>query len=127
METLDEPGSIKFAPADAMAGMPEEVQDAQIGPMVGVAAIALNMALKYHDTTIVDDGVLYQQYKMEGRNMVPLHLDMVFATAMQIEEHLIKANRRVTRLMVLACLPEEEQDSEPDKTSEPPPEELKSP
>ena len=52
--------------------------DARIGPAVGVASIALNMAMKYHDINTVQDGALYQQYKLEGKNMRPLHFDMVF-------------------------------------------------
>lgn len=103
----DDTGPMKFEPGDAMAGMPEEVQNTQIGPMIGVAAIALNMALKYHDIATVQDGTLYQQYKLEGRNMCELHLDIVFETAMQIEEHLISANKRVAMLMVAACLPDD--------------------
>ena len=80
--------------------------------MIGVAAIALNMAMKYHDISTVQDGTLYQQYKLEGRNMVPLHMDMVFETAIQIEQHLISANKRVARMMVLAALDEREPDAE---------------
>lgn len=104
METLDEPGSMKLSQADALAGMPEEVKSESLGPMVGIAAIALNLAMKYHDISTIQDGALYQQYKLEGRNMVPLHMDMVFETAMQIERHLISANKRISQLMVLACL-----------------------
>jgi hypothetical protein len=70
--------------------------DAQIGPHIGVASIALNMALKYHDINTVQDGALYQQYKLEGRNMRDLHLDIVFETAIQIEKHLVGAHKRVT-------------------------------
>jgi hypothetical protein len=99
---------MKFEVSDATAGMPDELKNEPVGPMIGVAAIALNMALKFHDTTIVHDGTLYQQYKLEGRNMVPLHLDMVFETAMQIEAHLISANKRVAKLMILAVMDETE-------------------
>ena len=74
--------------------------DAQIGPYVGVATIALNMAVKYHDINTVQDGALYQQYKLEGRSMPTLHLNMVFETAMQIEKHLVGANKRVTELLI---------------------------
>lgn len=69
--------------------------DAPIGPWVGVASIALNMAIKYHDINTVQDGALYQQYKLEGRNMRSLHIDMVFETAMQIEKHLIRSHKRI--------------------------------
>lgn len=93
-----------FSQADALEGIPEEVQHSAVGPMIGVAAIALNMAMKYHDIATVRDGQLYQQYKLEGKNMVPLHLDMVFHTAMQIEAHLIAANSRVAKLIAFSVL-----------------------
>ena len=84
--------------------------DARVGPFVGVASIALNMAMKYHDIATVQDGTLYQQYKLEGRNLQPLHIDMVFETAIQIEKHLIDANQRITDLLLdqLAKLDAEE-------------------
>jgi len=74
--------------------------DAPIGPFVGVASIALNLAMKYHDISTVQDGALYQQYKLEGRNMQALHIDIVFETAMQIEKHLLAANRRVVDALI---------------------------
>src|SRR5690348_10454121 len=115
-ELENKPRSMKFEQSDAIAGLPDEVVNEPIGPMIGVAAIALNMAMKYHDISTVQDGQLYQQYKLEGRNMVSLHLDMVFHTAMQIEEHLISANKRVAKLMVLAVIDET---TEPGQTDEP--------
>lgn len=113
MEQAEQPKSMQFAASDALEGMPDEVKDAAIGPMMGVAAIALNMAMKYHDISMIQDGQLYQQYKLEGRNMVPLHLDMVFHTAVQIEAHLVAANKRVAMLFVAATMEELE-----DKTGE---------
>lgn len=104
----DNPEPMKLEVGDAVAGFPDEVQNAPIGPTIGVAAIALNMALKYYDINTVQEGTLYQQYKLEGRNMPGLHLDMVFEAAMRIEEHLIGGNKRVAMLMVVACLDEDE-------------------
>jgi hypothetical protein len=74
--------------------------DAQIGAFMAVASIALNMATKYHDINTVQDGTLYQQYKIEGRNIQELHLDMVFETAIRIEEHLVKAHERISGLLL---------------------------
>lgn len=105
---MTEENSMKFnAMKDGLAGLPEGIENERVGPMIGVATIALNMALKYHDINTVQDGTLYQQYKLEGRNMRNLHLDEVFHTAMQIEAHLIAANKRVAKMMVLACLEDE--------------------
>lgn len=73
--------------------------NAPVGTAVGIASIALNMAMKYHDINTVQDGALYQQYKIEGRNLRDLHLDDVFETAMRIERHLITANERVAKIV----------------------------
>ena len=80
----------------------EPIQGTKVTPAVGIAAIALNMAMKYHDIATVQDGELYQQYKLEGRNMVPLHLDMVFETAMKMEAYLLGASDRIAKFVVEA-------------------------
>ena len=77
---------------------------APIAPAHGIAAIALTMAMKYHEINTVQDGALYQQYKIEGKNMVPLHLDMVFDTAIKIEAHLLGASERIAKLVCDAIL-----------------------
>lgn len=115
----DDPKRMTFEASDALAGMPVEVKEAQIGPMIGVAAIALNMAMKYYDINTVQDGTLYQQYKLEGRNMPNLELYMVFEAAMQIEAHLIAANKRVARLMVAAALDEADAEDASEQPSVP--------
>ena len=104
-DTDEGPNAELGALAKHMGSMP-------VAPAHGIAAIALQMALKYHDIATVQDGTLYQQYKLEGKNMHGLHLDEVFHTAVQIEQHLIAANKRVAQMMVLACLPEETEDRE---------------
>lgn len=73
-----------------------------IAPAHGIAAIALGMALKYHDIATVQDGTLYQQYKLEGRNMRDLQIDYVFDTAIQIERHLIASEKRIADIIVSA-------------------------
>lgn len=77
----------------------EHAPATQINPTHGIAAIALSMAMKYHDIVTVQDGTLYQQYKLEGRNLVPLHLDMVFETAIRIERHLLTSSDRIAALI----------------------------
>lgn len=71
-----------------------------VAPAHGIAAIALSMAVKYHDINTVQDGALYQQYKLEGKNMTPLHLDHVFETAIRMEAHLLGASSRIAKLVV---------------------------
>ena len=78
----------------------EPIGDVKVAPAHGIAAIALNMAIKYHDVTVVKDGALYQQYKMEGRNLRELHLDVVFETAMKIETHLIGSSDRIASMII---------------------------
>ncbi len=78
----------------------DALPDTPVAPAHGIAAIALSMAMKYHDIATIQDGTLYQQYKLEGRNMIPLHLDMVFETAIQIEIHLLGSSSRIAKVVV---------------------------
>jgi hypothetical protein len=78
----------------------EPIRDTPVAPAHAIAAIALNMALKYHDISTVKDGTLYQQYKLEGKNLIPLHLEMVFETAMKMEMFLLGASERIANLVV---------------------------
>jgi len=78
--------------------------DATVTRPIGIAAIALQMAIKFHDATVVKDGALYQQYKLEGKNLRELHIDEVFETAIRIEEHLLTSERRIQEMVVdMAC------------------------
>jgi hypothetical protein len=102
----------------------------KIAPAHGIAAIALNMALKYHDINTVQDGELYQQYKLEGRNMHTLHLDHVFETAIRMEAHLIGGSKRIAGLLVdaleiIVTDEEEEARRQEEAKREPKPEEPK--
>ncbi len=78
----------------------EGAEQARISPAMGVAMIALNMALKYHDINTIQDGTLYQQYKLEGKNINALHLDHVFETAQRIERHLLVSSKEIAEMMV---------------------------
>jgi len=78
----------------------QPIGSAPVAPAHGIAAIALSMAMKYCDISTVQDGALYQQYKLEGKNMTPLHLDHVFETAMKMEAYLLGANERISKLIV---------------------------
>ena len=101
------------APFKELAG---QGLDAPVAPAHGIAAIALSMAMKYHDISTVKDGALYQQYKLEGKNITPLHLDMVFETAIQIERHLLGSSDRIAKLVVDAIefkVEEDEAKTEP--------------
>lgn len=90
---------------DAIPGTP-------VAPAHGIAAIALSMAMKFHDIATIKDGAMYQQYKLEGRNMRELHLDMVFETALSIERHLMASSERIANIIVDAL--EIELKDEPD-------------
>jgi hypothetical protein len=76
------------------------IKDMPISTSTGIASIALSMAMKYHSFNIVQDGVLYQQYKIEGKNMEELSLNLVFETAMKIEIYLLGASDRIAALLV---------------------------
>lgn len=71
-----------------------------VAPAHAIASIALSMAMKYHGINIVQDGALYQQYKLEGKNMQPLHLDMVLETAGRLEAWLLGSSKRIAELVV---------------------------
>lgn len=87
----------------------EPFVDTPIATSHGIAAIALNMAMKYHDFSTVKDGALYQQYKLEGKNMREIHIDMVFETAILIEIHLLGSSQRIAKLVVDAIASEDEE------------------
>lgn len=76
------------------------IKETPVAPAVGVAALALNFALKYHGINTVQDGTLYQQYKLEGRNMRDLQLADVFETAILMEMHLLGSSERIAKLVV---------------------------
>lgn len=78
----------------------EPIKGTAVAPAHGIAAIALNMALKYHDINMVKDGALYQQYKLEGKNFREFHLDEVFETAIKMEAFLLGASERIAKLVV---------------------------
>jgi len=86
-------------PADPFRAI-EAIGDVPIAPAHGIAAVALSLALKYHDINTVKDGQLYQQYKLEGRNLTDLHLDMVFETAIRMEKFLLASSERIASIVV---------------------------
>lgn len=71
-----------------------------VAPAHGIAALALSIAVKYHDMGMIKDGVLYQQYKMEGRNIHTLGLEEVFETAIKIEKHLLGSSDRIAKVII---------------------------
>jgi hypothetical protein len=91
----------------------EPGKDIPVNPAVGVAAMALNMALKYHDISVVKDGALYQQFKLEGKNIHTIGLDDVFETAMKMEVFLLGASTRIASLVIEAIKFEVEEDPKP--------------
>ena len=88
----------------------DPIKEAPVSTAVGISAIALNMALKYHDMGMIKDGQLYQQYKLEGRNIETIHLSHVFETAIQMEEFLLGSSDRIAKLVVDALVIEVEED-----------------
>lgn len=80
----------------------EHLPDAPLPTAPAIAALALSLAVKYHDINTVQDGALYQQYKLEGRNMRELHLNDVFETAIKMEKHLLASSQRIADMVVEA-------------------------
>lgn len=86
-------------PADNLLAI-EGADNAPIPTSVGIAAIALNMALKWHDMRLIKDGALYQQKKLAGENFEFIDLNSVFETAKQIEAHLMHSPDRLSGLVL---------------------------
>ncbi len=86
--------------------------DFPVAPAQGIAAVALTMAMKYYDINTVQDGTLYQQYKMEGKNLEPLSIHSVFEVAKQIEAHLMAANDRIASIVIDALTIEVDDDED---------------
>jgi hypothetical protein len=103
---------IEHDPGDEMFKELAPIADVPVAPAHGIAAIALNMSLKYHDIATVKDGALYQQYKLEGKNMRELHLDVVFETAIKMEEHLLGSSDRIAKIIVDALEVRVEEDKQ---------------
>ena len=86
-------------PGDILSPLAQHLGSQPIAPAHGIAAMALTLAMKYHDINTVQDGTLYQQYKLEGRNLRPLDIDAVFETAIKIEAHLLASSERIARVV----------------------------
>jgi hypothetical protein len=86
-------------PPDLLQGL-EPIRDTPVAPAHGIAAIALTMAIRYHDFATIKDGALYQQYKLEGRNITSIGLADVFDTAIKIEAWLLGSSERIAKIVV---------------------------
>lgn len=88
------------------------IGDTPMAPAHAIAGVALHMAMKYHDMSTVKDGSLYQQLKVEGRNIRAINLDTVFETAIRIEQHLLGSSDRIAKIVVDALTVDEAGDAE---------------
>lgn len=98
--TDDARTSLEFSPEEQAADFKEvgEHINAPMLPQHGVAALAMNMSLKYWDINTITDGALYQQLKLEGRNIgFGVHLDSVIDVAKRIELHILNAPNRLSQ------------------------------
>lgn len=100
MPETEPPGDPRTEAFPELAELRQHLPESTMPQAVGIGAIALGMALRYHDINTVQDGTLYQQYKLEGRNMRDLQLDMVFETATRIERHLVGTSHRLSEMVV---------------------------
>lgn len=79
--------------------VPAGAENAPMGYATGIAAVALNMAMKWHDTGTIKDGAMYQALKAEGRNIPTLTLNDVLDTAKVLEAHLALASNRISEIV----------------------------
>lgn len=106
---------------DEMKEIVAAAPDTKIAPAQGIAAIALSMAMKFHGMMMIPDGLTYQQYKMEGRNIREIGLTDVFETAINIERHLLASETRIADLIVSALeIAVDDEPEEPSTSSSPP-------
>lgn len=77
----------------------EPVQDAPLTPSVAISALALNLALKWHDMCLIKDGSLYQQKKLEGANITLIDMPDVLATAQRFEAWLLSGQVRHANIL----------------------------
>lgn len=96
------------AKSDDLKELAAVMPSAPIAPAHAVASIALSMAMKFHDINTVQEGALYQQYKLEGKNMAPLHLDMVLDTATRLEAWLMASSERIAGMIIDAVVRDDE-------------------
>jgi len=115
MSDEDDSGvELRGDPAEVMGWAPPGLpQDAAISVPMMVGSIALNMAMKYHGITTISDGALYQQLKLEGKNIQPLHLDLVLSTAERLEMHLMGTQQRLAGMVLdVLMMPADDEDKE---------------
>lgn len=94
--------NLAHAAAEEFREVADTLGNAPISAPRGIAAMALSMAMKYHDVATIKDGVMYQQMKMEGKNIMPIHLDHVLETAERLEMWLVGADERFAKMIVEA-------------------------
>jgi len=82
-----------------IAEVAEHLPDAGINPAHGIAGIALSMALRWHDTGVVKDGAMYQQLRVEGKEIRPMDVHDVLDTAKLFEKHLMDAPNRLSAMV----------------------------
>ncbi len=103
-----------------VSDMPSEVKNLPLNTNHAIATMALNFALKYHGMCMIPDGTMYQQYKMEGRNIKVIGLEDVFETAIKMEQHLIRGDNRIGKMvqeMALSILKDVMSDDDTDETA----------
>lgn len=118
---VDEQEGVKVtADAEPFVGL-EPVGDVKMSPAHGLAAVALNMALKYHDISVIKDGNMYQTMKLEGRNIKSIGIRDILDTAELFEAHLMSAPNRLSQIVIDALVEaadEELGQAAPDDTAE---------
>lgn len=61
----------------------------KIDNLTAIRVVALMLAMKHHDTTIIRDAEMYRQLKADGVNIRQTGFEDILETALKIEKHLI--------------------------------------
>lgn len=77
-----------------------ELKEVALSTPHAISSLAMNFAMKFHDINTVQEGALYQQMKLEGKNLSPLFLEYVFETAARIELWLMRSPNRLSEALL---------------------------
>lgn len=78
------------------------LHDAPVSPALAVGSVALSLALQWFDISVVKDGAMYQQLKLEGKKIEGVDLTNVLEVAKQFELHLMGTSDRLANLVIEA-------------------------
>lgn len=93
------------------------IENEKVSPGLAVASIALSLAVTYHTNSIIKDGAMYQQLKLEGKDIKSSGVEDVIDIARQFEIHLLQSSERIAGIIIDAATEYMENDLTPSQSS----------